>query len=89
MARYAIVDADGNVENITEWDGESQWSPPSGMTAVLCENEPDAERGGTYINGVFTRAVRPVLVAEPDSSLADKIAALQAELAALAAQANP
>ena len=33
--RYAIVqDADGLIINVVLWDGEAQWSPPVGTTAV-------------------------------------------------------
>jgi len=86
MNNYAVVDSNGNVINICAWDGVSLWSPPEGTTAVLCDDEPNAEIGGTYINGVFARAVVevPVVISE---SLTDKIAALQAQLDALAAQA--
>jgi len=32
--RYAIVNKDGIVINICEWDGITQWSPPTGCIAV-------------------------------------------------------
>ena len=31
---YAIVDSSNVVVNIIEWDGESEWYPPSGCTAI-------------------------------------------------------
>ncbi len=86
MNNYAVVDSNGNVINTCVWDGVSLWSPPEGTTAVLCDDEPNAEIGGTYINGVFARAVVEVPVAEPDPSLVGKIAALQAQLFELASQ---
>ena len=64
MARYAMVDAEGNVTNICEWDGESNWAPPDGITLVECDGHPEAERGGTYINGTFARMTDPEPVAE-------------------------
>jgi hypothetical protein len=88
MSNYAVVDSNGNVINICVWDGVSLWSPPEGTTAVLCDDEPNAESGGTYINGVFARAVVDVPVAEPDPTLEEKIAALQAQLAELASQVS-
>ncbi len=46
MARYALIDAQGNVTNAMEWDGDTEnWSPPEGHTAVLSEV---AQRGWTY-----------------------------------------
>ena len=34
-SRYAIVrDSDGLIENVVLWDGEAQWSPDEGYTAV-------------------------------------------------------
>lgn len=56
---YAIVNSTtGAVENITEWDGLTPWSPPSGTTAVLADE--DAVIGGTYANGVFTKPPVPL-----------------------------
>lgn len=83
MARYAMVNSDGNVTNICQWDGVSEWSAPDGIILVECDDEPDAERGGTYIDGVFTRAQVPVV---DDPSIADQVAAMQAQLAALLAK---
>jgi hypothetical protein len=88
MSRYAIVDSQNNVLNITEWDGESDWSPPEGTTLVQCDDETDAERGGTYIDGAFARAVVEVPSAETETSLPEKIAALQEQLSELASQVS-
>lgn len=33
-SRYALVDDDGLVVNVVEWDGEADWSAPEGLTAV-------------------------------------------------------
>lgn len=78
--RYIIIDADGLITNAIEWDGVAEWAPPEGSTAV----ESDAgSSGDSYIDGVFTRAQAPV-VDEP--SIADQVAAMQAQLAALLAK---
>jgi len=46
MARYAIVrDSDGLIENVVVWDGETQWSPPSGTTGVLDSSDEAKIRG--------------------------------------------
>ena len=86
MPKYAIVDSENNVTNICEWDNESEWSPPEGTTLIQCDEEPDAERGGTYIDGVFARTAVESPVAEP--SPAEQIAEMQAALAALMAKVN-
>lgn len=39
---YAILDADGNCINRTVWDGQTDWQPPEGCTAV-----PDPN--GTFV----------------------------------------
>lgn len=48
---YAIINSSGVVENIILWDGESNWEPPAGCTAVASAT---AKTGDTYANGVFT-----------------------------------
>lgn len=35
---YAILDSDGNCINRVLWDGETNWQPPAGCTAVA---DPD------------------------------------------------
>lgn len=32
--RYALVGNDGVVDNVVEWDGQADWSPPQGQDAV-------------------------------------------------------
>jgi hypothetical protein len=50
--RYALI-TNGLVENICEWDGDTQkWAPPQGVQAI-----PAADHwslGGTLIEGVYT-----------------------------------
>lgn len=53
MAQYAVVDnATTQVVNVVEWDGISQWTPPTGQSAVLLTGS--AGIGWTYANGTFT-----------------------------------
>ena len=52
MARYALVrTSDSIVTNITEWDGVSPYTPPTGTTAVL-DAAAKAIIGATFIAGV-------------------------------------
>lgn len=47
MARYAMVDANGDVVNVVVWNGdETTWKPPAGVTMVLAEEE--SEPGGKF-----------------------------------------
>lgn len=47
VARYALVDADGLVDNLVLWDGvaydeetnPSGWQPPEGFTPVLLADD--------------------------------------------------
>lgn len=32
--RYVLVDGEGRVENVVLWDGQSEWTPPPGMSAA-------------------------------------------------------
>ena len=57
--KYIIIDADGLITNAIEWDGESEWSPPEGCTAVASEA---GSPGDSYIDG----AVVPAPVPEPE-----------------------
>ena len=59
MDRYAIVDDTGAVLNVTIWDGVTEWEPPASTTVVLVQPGDIAEPGGTYADGVFTRAPVP------------------------------
>ena len=58
--KYIILDADGLITNVIEWDGESEWSPPEGCTAIESE---DGSPGDSYIDGAVIPA--PVPVPEP------------------------
>ena len=61
--QYIIVNADGLITNIVEYDGEAEWSPGDGLTV---EPVPKgAEVGGTYIGGVVTAAPIPEPTPKP------------------------
>ena len=54
MDRYAIV-RDGVVENVSDWDGVTDWSPPEGTIAVL-DKDGVMHIGGNWNGSVFTPA---------------------------------
>jgi len=58
--KYIIVDAHGLITNAVEWDGEAEWSPPEGCTAIESE---DGSPGDSYIDGAVVLA--SVLEPEP------------------------
>ena len=60
--KYIIIDADGLITNAVEWDGEAEWSPPEGCTAIKSE---DGSPGDSYIDG----AVVPAPVSEPEPAV--------------------
>ena len=59
LSRYAIV-RDGVVENVTVWDGVTEWSPPEGTEAVL-DKSGTAQIGGTHHGKNFVAPPVPVL----------------------------
>lgn len=69
MARYAMIRAN-IVENVVEWDGGNEWSPPSGMNARKIDGVTDTAGnrigpGHTYADGVYI-APPPRTPQEPD-----------------------
>lgn len=51
---YAIIE-NGVVVNVVLWDGDSEWQPPAGTTAVeVTETTGAAFVGLPYANGHFT-----------------------------------
>lgn len=50
--RYAIVDKDGNVTNVTLWDGVTPWQPGEGLEAVK-DKANKAEIGGKWSGKKF------------------------------------
>ncbi len=86
VKRYAHVEADGSISNVSLWDGVTPWSPPPGVTAVLDANE-EAEIGGTHKAGKFAKRPQPTQ-AEQDAAKAkaDALAVKVKRLAVLHAK---
>lgn len=76
--KHAIV-RDGRVENVAEWDGETEWSPPAGTQLVPAG---DASPGDTWDG---TRFIKPLV--EPPKKRVDRFAELEARIAKLEARA--
>ena len=57
MGVYAVIDGSNNVINMVEWDGVTNWNPPTGCTAR--EADANAQIGGTWNGSAFVRAVVP------------------------------
>lgn len=52
MDRYAIVDNVTHlVVNVCAWDGVTEWSPPTGTTAVKLAADETAVQIGDVFNG--------------------------------------
>lgn len=58
-AVWAVV-RDGVVENTVVWDGESEWSPPSGTTLVSLADHPHVGIGWDWDGQTFVDN-RPVV----------------------------
>lgn len=63
--RYAVV-RDNVVENVVEWDGESDWIAPEGTVLVQSE---EASPGNSYDGKTFTPAAPVDPVPEPPTPL--------------------
>lgn len=50
--RYAIVDKDGNVVNVSLWDGVTPWTPGEGLKAIKDDNDK-AQIGGKWDGTTF------------------------------------
>lgn len=55
--RYALIDADGVVQNVCLWDGNTAWTPPDGCSAVALSDDDHVGRGDTYDGAGFTRQI--------------------------------
>jgi len=50
--QYAVIDNTEKISNIVLWDGESDWQPQEGFTAVAC-SPGECFIGGSYLEGAF------------------------------------
>lgn len=73
--RKAII-RNGVVENVILLDEGSNWQAPNGAT--LANADADAEPGGAYDKGKFTRAPRVERKSE-DMTLEERVLALEAK----------
>ncbi len=78
--RMAVVEADGNVDNVILIEDGADWTLPEGTSLVDADH--DAEPGGKYEGGSFVRAVAPQ-PATDQVSLEERVAALAADVEAL------
>ena len=69
--KYIIIDADGLITNAVEWDGEAEWSPPEGCTAIQSEV---GSPGDSYIDGAVVLAPVPVPEPEPVPTFEELVA---------------
>lgn len=54
MARYAVL-VDGVVDNMIEWDGNTEiWSPEHGTDVVAIEEDQVVDIGYSYAGGSFS-----------------------------------
>ena len=57
IARYAVLNAEGDVINVILADDQgTDWAPPAGHSVLVSE---EASVGGTLINGVYTPPADP------------------------------
>ena len=52
IERYAVLDADGLVTNVVDWDGESHWTAPEGCTAEVAPDHVGI--GWTWQDGLWS-----------------------------------
>ena len=58
VKRYVLVNAQNRIVNRCLWDGERQWTPPDGLTAVL-ESDAIAQGLQDHVDGEAPRTVTP------------------------------
>lgn len=56
---YAVIE-NGTVINVVLWDGQTEWAPPVGSTAVVIPEGAVAGIGYTYANAVFITPTLPM-----------------------------
>lgn len=66
--RYATI-RDGWVENVSEWDGATPWTPPEGTEAVSLEGAPpQVSIGWRLVDGEWIAPEPSALQPEPQSA---------------------
>jgi hypothetical protein len=77
MARYAVInDATKVVSNVIEWDGNTDWNPPSGYAVIASAT---AGKGDTYENRVFITPSASTDLSPRDQEQADYNSASSAD----------
>lgn len=66
---YAVVNQNGNVINVIEWDGQTDYTPPAGDDLVL-DTKSQVGIGWTYSNGTFSPPVPPAPTAAQQAASA-------------------
>lgn len=69
LARYAAVNAAGDVQNIVMWDGETQYDPGDGLTLAIIQD------GWGVVDGKLAELAAPVSPPAPPIDLAAYAAA--------------
>ncbi|MFD3238354.1 tail fiber assembly protein [Rahnella perminowiae] len=74
VSDYAVINSDGEIINVVLWDGETDWNPPDGSTAIKV-NDSGAGIGWTYKSGVFTapQLTDDQIAAQNANKLADNL----------------
>lgn len=86
MYKYALIDNQNIVKNVIVWDGESNWTPPEGMTCLNVENI-ECGIDWIYDGSVFIEPVRVARTPEPTPEVISPTREeLLAQLNALSAQ---
>lgn len=88
MDRYALIEPDGQVDNIITWDGKTRFEPPEGWTLRPATDDdtprswtlPGDGHGGTDKTDVTATLAEGLR----DASTAATLTAMRAKLAALA-----
>ena len=78
--RMAVVEADGNVDNVILIEDGADWTPPEGMSLVDADH--DAEPGGNYPRAARSQS-GGAATGNRSVSLEERVAALAADVEAL------
>lgn len=57
--RYAIVNDNGDVENVIVWDGKSRYEPPAKTQLIVASDSAGPGDKYDHNTGTFIRAVVP------------------------------